>query len=99
MGCLTVTYQRLGGVVAIAERVRGVSCTATRVGGISATATRIGGMTAKAKKMGGMTCRFSLICTTGLVPPYLEINPEIIWVYPDWSAQNEVLSNTRWNVN
>ena len=30
--------------------------------------------------------------------PYLEIEPEIIWVYPDWSAQNDVYSNTTWNV-
>lgn len=31
-------------------------------------------------------------------PPYLEISPEIIWVYPDWSAYNDVYSNTTWNV-
>lgn len=31
--------------------------------------------------------------------PYLEIAPEIIWVYPDWSAYNDVYSNTTWNVN
>lgn len=31
-------------------------------------------------------------------PPYLEIEPEIIWVYPDWSAYNDVYSNTTWNV-
>lgn len=30
--------------------------------------------------------------------PYLEIEPEVIWVYPDWSAYNDVYSNTTWNV-
>lgn len=30
--------------------------------------------------------------------PYLEIEPELIWVYPDWSAHNDVYSNTTWNV-
>ena len=30
--------------------------------------------------------------------PYLEIAPELIWVYPDWSAYNDVYSNTTWNV-
>lgn len=30
--------------------------------------------------------------------PYLEIEPELIWVYPDWSAYNDVYSNTTWNV-
>lgn len=28
--------------------------------------------------------------------PYLEIQPEVIWLIP-W-AQNDVLSNTSWNV-
>lgn len=31
--------------------------------------------------------------------PYLEIAPEMIWVYTDWSAYNDVYSNTTWNVN
>ena len=30
--------------------------------------------------------------------PYLEIEPEIIWVYPDWAVDNEVYSNTKWKV-
>ena len=33
------------------------------------------------------------------VAPYLEIEPEIIWVVPDWSVDNEVFSNTTWNIN
>ena len=99
MGCLTVTYTRLGGMTASAERVGGISCSASRIGSVSATATRIGGIDASMERVGGMTCRFSLICTTGVVPPYLEINPEVIWVYPDWSAYNDVYSNTRWNVD
>lgn len=98
MGCLTVTYTRLGCITADVERVGGISCSATRLGGVSATTTRVGGMSADMKRSGGVTCRFALICTTGIIAPYLEINPEIIWVYPDWSAYNDVYSNTRWNV-
>lgn len=30
--------------------------------------------------------------------PYLEIDPEVIWVYPDWAVDNDVYSNTKWNV-
>ena len=30
--------------------------------------------------------------------PYLEINPTVIWVYPDWAADNDVYSNTTWTV-
>lgn len=32
-------------------------------------------------------------------PPYLEIEPEIIWVNPDWAVDNDVYSNVTWNVN
>lgn len=31
--------------------------------------------------------------------PYLEIEPELIWVNPDWGTSNNVYSNTTWNVN
>lgn len=37
-----------------------------------------------------------LVCN---VPVYLEIRPELIWVYENLDAQNDVLSNTNWNVN
>ena len=30
--------------------------------------------------------------------PYLEIDPELIWVNPDWAVDNDVYSNTNWNV-
>lgn len=30
--------------------------------------------------------------------PYLEIDPEYVWIYTDWSAHNDVYSNTTWNV-
>lgn len=39
------------------------------------------------------------VCWQILPTPYLEISPEIIWVYPDWAVENEVFSNTDWNIN
>ena len=99
MGCLAVKYTRFGGITVSAERDGGISCSAFRIGGIDATSTRIGGMDADLTRVGGIKCRFSLICTTNIIAPYLEINPEIIWVYPDWSAYNDVISNTHWNVD
>lgn len=32
------------------------------------------------------------------VAPYLEIEPDILWVFPDIESVNEVFSNTSWNV-
>lgn len=40
-----------------------------------------------------------LVYRKGDVAPYLEIEPEIIWVVPDWAVDNEVFSNTTWNIN
>lgn len=71
----------------------------TRVGGMTAEAERIGGISCTATRVGGMNVRFALVCKPGIRLPYLEINPTILWVYPDWSAQNDVYSNTHWNVD
>lgn len=30
--------------------------------------------------------------------PYLEIEPEVIWVNPEWAVDNNVYSNVTWNV-
>ena len=72
----------------------------TRVGGIEASLTRVcGGISATFTKVGGMTCRLGLVCKPNILHPYLEIEPELIWVYPDWATDNNVYSNTSWKVN
>ena len=40
-----------------------------------------------------------LVYRKGQETPYLRIEPEIIWVVPDWAVDNEVFSNTTWNIN
>lgn len=32
-------------------------------------------------------------------PPYLEIEPTLLWVYPDFERTNDVYSNTTWNIH
>lgn len=70
----------------------------SRVGGLSATCERVGGMAATASRIGDMNCRFSIVCSTGIMPPYLRISPEILWIWTD-PAYNDVYSNTTWNIN
>lgn len=89
MGCLSVKYARLGCISINVEPIGGIYCEADKIGDINVCV----------KNKNDITCRFSLICKTNVSYKYLEINPEIIWVYPDWSAYNDVISNTRWNVN
>lgn len=40
----------------------------------------------------------SVVCEIGETP-YLEIEPEYLWIIPDDLATNEVYSNTIWHVN
>ena len=39
------------------------------------------------------------VCGQILPTPYLEIEPEVIWIYSDWGVENEVFSNTNWIIN
>lgn len=38
------------------------------------------------------------VCSVNVTVPYLEIEPEIVWVVDGWAA-NDVISNTHWNVD
>ena len=98
MGCLSVTLARKGGIIADAERIGGVSCDLSRVGFAESFLTRIGGMEASAIRVSGMKCTFSFVCSSSIKTPYLEIAPEVIWIWDD-PAYNDVYSNTTWNVN
>ena len=40
-----------------------------------------------------------LVYRKGEVSPYLEIEPELIWVNPDFGIDNNVWSNVIWNIN
>ena len=98
MGCMSVTFSRKGGMIADAERIGGISCDLSRVGFADMHMLKLGGMQANLSRVGGMKCRFSLICSAGIMPPYLEISPEILWVWVD-PGYNDVYSNTNWNIN
>lgn len=43
--------------------------------------------------------RFTLVCSTGIIPLYLEIEPVVLWVFEDYDSYNDVYSNTSWNIN
>ena len=47
--------------------------------------------------MDDLLLRRRIMMTTGEAP-YLEIDPELIWIY-DWAAENDVISNVDWNVD
>lgn len=98
MGCMSVTLIREGGMVVGAERIGGLSCDISRVGFAEVSLSRASGARMEMQRIGSMKCQFSIVCTAGVMPPYLEIAPEILWIWAD-PGYNDVYSNTTWNIN
>lgn len=71
-----------------------------RVGAVKVSAEKepdtVKGLSCSA--VGGISVRVSHVCTPNIRTPYLEIEPEIIWVYPEWAVDNDVFSNTTWHI-
>ena len=76
-----------------------MSAKITRVGKIGASSELVSeGIRAGMTRAGAMTASFSMVCTPSIRTPYLEIEPTILWVYPDLERTNDVFSNTYWNI-
>ena len=98
MSCLAVNTSRIGGIVTEAQRVPGgIDCETERVGGISVETVRLGGIGCEVRRTGGIRCQAWQVCKVGIRAPYLRISPEVIWVLAG-GTENDVYSNTRWNV-
>ena len=113
MSCIVASLTRIGGAEGSAElnQIGGtIKCTLERFGGVDVLIERVGGISASLVQVGGrisvtlgpttkITVRFDEVCSVNIKELYLEINPTIIWVYPDLETDNDVISNTRWNVD
>lgn len=70
-----------------------------RIGGARACLSPEYGIEAEMHRVRtGMAVRFELVCDTNIFGPYLDIEPKILWI-ADWGAENDVYSNTNWNVD
>ena len=78
-----------------------ISVSIHRIGAVTTTATKepdaITGVACTA--VGGVAARVSHVCTPNIRHPYLRIEPEVIWVVPDWAVDNSVFSNVTWNIH
>lgn len=100
MGCLSFILRRIGGITSSLTRIDGgITTEFSHGGGIESSFSRVGGIASSFRKVGGIQSRMGLVCKPNIMRPYLEIAPEIIWVYPDWAVDNNVYSNTHWNVD
>ena len=111
MSCMSASLTRVGGGKMSLSRVGDIINTRlSRIGGnITASTSNIGGSKVSLNRIGGdisislsrtepISCKIKLICSSGVTVRYLEIEPTMIWVYPDIESINNVYSNTQWNV-
>lgn len=87
--CATITLTLVGSPSARMGKVGG---------GIAPSAAYVGGMVSSASLTGDTSCKMTHICRGSVRAHYLEINPKIVWVYMGF-AENDVYSNTSWNVD
>lgn len=99
MSCLSLTLRRVGSIGADASLVpSGVAADLERTGAPETALRRIGGLAAAAQRV-RVTARLARVCDADIRTPYLEIEPTILWVYPDIENTNDVFSNTYWRIN
>lgn len=100
MSCTSVKITRVGRIGITSGLVsEGIRAGITREGTMSAHCSKVPtGITATLDR-DAIRARLSMVCSPSIRVPYLEIQPEILWVYSDLEQYNEVLSNTYWNVN
>lgn len=103
---------RLGGTLS-ASLYSDARITASLTGGMSGNSfglTRIGGLGYELTRLvcrnsylleraeSGINCKFERVYEEVGDKKYLEIEPKVLWVYPDFESTNDVYSNTMWNV-
>lgn len=98
MGCVKINLTPVGGIACKFSSVDGINASVNPIGGIDARAERIGIIGVNAKRIGGIFCRVYRTCSPSIRIPYLEISPTIVWVIAG-QTQNDVYSNTYWNIN
>ena len=105
-----VKLSRVDGISAFAEKEGGINASVESVSGINASLEpgvipfafsfdKDGGITFKADRLDGIGCTFTYTDRRDISKKYLEIEPEVIWVWPDLESLNDVYSNVTWQIN
>ena len=98
MGCISIFLSKVGGgIKTTMSRIAGMSVRMDKMNGMSAKMAKIGGISADVAKIGKMKCAIYPVCTVDVGGNYLDIEPTILWIWND-PAENNVYSNTNWNV-
>ena len=106
----SVKLERVGEMSAFAEKEGGINAVAESVSGINASLEpgvipfafsfdRNGGIVFNADRLDGIGCTFTYTDRKDISRKYLEIEPEVLWVWPDLESLNDVYSNVTWHIN
>ena len=100
MSCIAVKITRVGEIGVSSELAsEGIGVGIVREGALGVRCSKLDtGITATLTHE-AIQARLSMVCTPSIRTPYLEIEPKILWVYPDWERTNDVYSNTTWHIN
>ena len=97
---MTISIQRVGGLANNVERIGGITTIAKMgEGGVASALIKVGGIRTRTGRYGGILCRMYQEVRSSLSAPYLEISPTVLWVLTGQSSDNDVYSNTDWNVD
>lgn len=110
MSKVSISLQRVDGINASLEQTGAIYAEVTGTSHFNSTLTKIAspfcvkfshrvGPELSAFKIGNITCTLVYVWDTNIGGPYLEISPNIIWVYSNLEATNDVFSNTTWEIN
>ena len=105
-----VKLNRVDGISAFAEKEGWINAAVESVSGISASLepggipfsfsfNRDGSIAFKAERLDGIGCTMTYTDRKDISKKYLEIEPEVLWVWPDLESLNDVYSNVTWQIN
>lgn len=105
-----VKLNRVDGISASAEKEGGINAAVESVSGISASFepggipfsfsfNRDGSIAFRAERLDGIGCTMTYTDRKDISKKYLEIEPEVLWVWPDLESLNDVYSNVTWQIN
>ena len=86
-----VEFERIGDLSASMERVDGIH--------LDFTLDKSGELIFGAERVGGIECKLTYTDRKDISNKYLEIEPEVLWVWPNLESLNDVYSNVTWHIN
>lgn len=98
VGGSAMDFSRIGGSAASLTGTPQTAMDFERKGYLVASLFREGSVEGLFVWVTDASAKMEQVCTVNVTVPYLEIEPEIVWVVDGWAA-NDVISNTHWNID